>query len=261
MKIFDCFLYNDEELVLDIRLNTLNEFVEKFIIVESKYDHQGNEKKLNFKIENFKKFQEKIIYLVINNFPKDISNWGRENYQRNYIKHGLSSASDEDYIMISDVDEIPDLTKFKNFDSFKFSVFKQSMFYYKINLLNKTDPFWYGTKICKKKYLKSPQWLRNQKVKNYPFWKFYKIKWNIVEKGGWHFSFLMQAEQIKKKISSWAHAEFNNKNYNDLDKIKHSIENKSDLFGRPIVYEKINFDQTFPRYLNDNSSLFKQWIL
>ena len=261
MKIFDCFLYNDENLILDIRFNTLSKFVEKFIIVESKYDHQGNKKKLNFEINNFKKFKDKIIYLVIENFPQKLSNWERENFQRNYIINGLSLASDEDYIIISDADEIPDLAMVTNLDNCKFSVFEQKMYYYKINLLNKTDPFWYGSRICKKKYLKSPQWLRNQKIKKYPFWKFYKIKWNIIKKGGWHFSFLMNPEEIKKKLTSFAHSEYNNDKYTDLKKIKDSIENKIDLFNRPVVYEKNNFDETFPNYVVNNKKKFKNWIL
>jgi len=261
MKIFDCFLYNDENLILDIRFNTLSKFVEKFIIVESKYDHQGNKKKLNFEINNFEKFKDKIIYLVIENFPQKLSNWERENFQRNYIINGLSLASDEDYIIISDADEIPDLAMLTNLDNCKFSVFEQKMYYYKINLLNKSDPFWYGSRICKKKYLKSPQWLRNQKIKKYPFWKFYKIKWNIIKKGGWHFSFLMNPEEIKKKLTSFAHSEYNNDKYTDLKKIKDSIENKIDLFNRPVVYEKNNFDETFPDYVVNNREKFKNWIL
>ena len=156
MKIFDCFLYNDENLILDIRLNTLSKYIEKFIIVESRYDHQGNKKKLNFEINNFKKFENKIIYLIIENFPQKMSNWERENFQRNYILKGLSLVDKNDYVIISDVDEIPDLTRIVSLDSFKFTVFEQKMYYYKINLLNKTDPFWYGSRICKKKYLKIP---------------------------------------------------------------------------------------------------------
>ena len=170
MKIFDCFLYNDENLILDIRLNTLNEFVEKFIIIESQYDHQGNKKELNFKIENFISFKDKIDYLVIEKFPKNLTNWERENFQRNYILNGLRNANDEDFIMISDVDEIPNLSKIKEIYNSKFTVFEQKMYYYKINIANQTNPHWFGTRICKKKYLQSPQWLRNQKIKNYPFW-------------------------------------------------------------------------------------------
>ena len=261
MKIFDCFLYNGENLILDLRLNTLSKYIEKFIIIESRYDHQGNKKKLNFKLDKFKKFESKIIYLIIENFPEKLSNWERENFQRNYIINGLSSAGADDYVIISDVDEIPDLTKINSLDNFKFSVFEQKMYYYKINLLNKTNPFWYGSRVCKKKYLKSPQWLRSQKIKKYPFWKFNKIKWNIIKNGGWHFSFLMCPEEIKKKLASFAHSEYNNRKYTNLKKIEDSIKNKMDLFDRPILYEKNIFDKTFPDYVVNNKEKFKDWIL
>tara|TARA_B110001452_G_C15107373_1_gene386067 strand:- start:57 stop:842 length:786 start_codon:yes stop_codon:yes gene_type:complete len=261
MKIFDCFLYNGEKIVLDIRLNTLSKYIEKFIIVESKYDHQGNKKKLTFKIDEFKKFKEKITYLVIENFPGKLSNWERENYQRNYLNEGLALANENDYIIISDVDEIPDLTKVTDLNNYKFTVFEQKMFYYKINLHNKTEPFWHGSRICKKKYLKSPQWLRDQSIKNYPFWRFDKIKWNIIKNGGWHFSFLMNPDQIKSKIKSFAHAEYNNEYYTNLEKIERSIENKIDLFNRPISYKKDNIDEMFPRYIIDNKEKFKEWII
>ena len=261
MRIFDCFLYNGENIVLDIRLNTLSKYIEKFIIIESKYDHQGNKKKLTFKIDNFIKFKEKIIYLVIENFPEKLSNWERENYQRNYINEGLSSANEDDYIIISDVDEIPNLSKTIDLHNYKFTVFEQKMFYYKLNLHNKTEPFWYGSRICKKKYLKSPQWLRNQKIKSYPFWRFDKIKWNIVKNGGWHFSFLMRPDQIKNKIKSFAHSEYNNNYYTNIEKIERSIEEKIDLFNRPISYKKDIIDEIFPKYIIDNKEKFKEWIL
>ena len=261
MKIFDCFLYNNENLVLDIRLNTLFKYVDKFIIVESKFDHQGNKKKLNFKIENFQSFKDKIIYLIVERFPDNISNWQRENYQRNFILNGLKIAEDEDLIIISDIDEIPDLSKISLIKQYKFSVFEQKMFYYKINLQNQTSPFWYGSRICKKKYLKSPQWLRNQKVKNYPFWKFYKIKWNIIKNGGWHFSFLMNVEQVKLKLNSYAHAEYNNSKFNSYEKINLAIKNNVDLFNRDISFNVIPFDESFPNYIFKNKEKFKDWIL
>ena len=261
MNIYDCFMYHDEDLVLDIRLNTLNDFVKNFVIVESKFDHQGNKKKLNFNLDNFKKFKDKIIYKIIENFPMNQTNWERENFQRNFILKGLTSALDEDYIIISDVDEIPNLKSLKNFQDYKYTVFEQKMFYYKINLLNKTYPIWYGSKMCKKKYLKSPQWLRNQKVKKYSFWKFYRINWNFVQNGGWHFSFLMTPENIQKKIQSFAHSEFNTNNFTNLDKISTSIEKGIDIFDREIDYQKIDFDKTFPNYILDNKNKFRNWIL
>ena len=199
--------------------------------------------------------------MVIDKFPKNISNWDRENFQRNYIFKGLYSALDEDYIMISDVDEIPDLSKVKKLDDSKITVFEQKMFYYKINVANQTHPHWYGSRICKKKYLKSPQWLRNQKVKKYPFWRFDKVRWNIIKNGGWHFSFLMHPEEIRKKLSSYAHSEFNKSEFKNLDRIKKVINNKSDLFNRPITYNIVKFDRSFPDYVVNNKDKFKDWIL
>ena len=171
MKIFDCFMYNNEELILNLRLKYLNKSIERFIIVESEFDHQGNKKKLNFDISKFSKYKNKIEYLVISDFPKNLGNWERENFQRNYLSNGLHAASDDDYILISDVDEIPNLLQINDIENHKYTVFKQKNLFYKFNLLNKTIPDWYGSKICKKKYLKSPQWLRKQKVKKFSLLK------------------------------------------------------------------------------------------
>ena len=261
MKFFDCFMYHDEDLILDIRLNTLNNYIDKFVIVEAKSDHQGNEKKLNFKLENYKKFENKIIYKVIEFFPENQSDWERENFQRNFIVNGLNLAQEDDYIIISDVDEIPNLSNLNNIKKYKYTAFEQKMFYYKINLLNKTYPMWIGSKMCKKKHLKTPQWLRNQKVKNYPFWKFYKLKWNLIKDGGWHFSFLMTPEEAQKKIKSFAHSEFNISKFNNLDKITYSINQREDIFDRDIFYQKIEFDNSFPNYILNNRKKFKDWIL
>ena len=165
MKLYDCFIYNNEDLILDIRFNTLNKCVDKFILVESKFDHQGNKKKLNFNINKFKEFKNKIEYLVINEFPNNLNNWERENFQRNYIFEGLKDIDSDDYVIISDVDEIPNLENINNLKNHKFTVFKQKNFSFKLNLINKSLPNWFGSRVCKKKYLKSPQWLRDQKVK------------------------------------------------------------------------------------------------
>ena len=261
MRLADCFLYNNEDLILDIRLNTLNKYVDKYVIVESKFDHQGNQKKLNFSFSNFKKFENKIEYLVIDEFPANISSWDRENYQRNFIKNGINEINDNDYIIISDVDEIPNLEEIRGLNKYKFTVFQQKLFYYKFNLQNITTPFWFGSKICKKKYLKSPQWLRDQKIKKNSFWNLFKTQWNIIQNGGWHFSFLMDAKQIKSKLNSFAHEEFNNSNFNNLDKINYSIEHNIDLFNREFSYKKINFDENFPKYILDNKEKFKNWII
>ena len=255
-------MYNNEELLLDLRLNILSKYVKKFILVESTIDHQGNKKKNFFKIENFDKFKDKIIHLRIEDFPKELSStWERENFQRNYISKSINNLLDDDYIIISDIDEIPNFDNLKNFEKYKFTAFQQSNFCYKFNMKNITYPNWYGSKLCKKKYLKSPQWLRNQKVKEYSFFHFYKIKWNIIKNGGWHFSFLMQPTEIIKKIKSFAHDEFNKKEFLEINEIEKKIKLGEDLFNRDQKYIKVELNNNFPKQIFDNIDKYKEWIV
>ena len=189
MKIFDCFMYFDEEIVLDLRLNILNEYVDYFVIVESIFTHKGDKRKLQFNHKKFEKFKDKIIYLVFDKEPLEIEKVNyddskneksrkyilnaayRENGQRDFIINGLQNANSEDLILISDVDEIPNLENLdqKNINN-KIILFKQDMFYYKFNL-KLPNLIWTGTKACKKKVLQSPQWLRNIKDKKYSFYR------------------------------------------------------------------------------------------
>ena len=135
MKIFDCFMYFDEEIVLDLRLNVLNDYVDYFVIVESTFTHRGDTRKLKFNHEKFKKFEKKIVYLVYDEYPSNIEEAlnddnhdeksrkyilnaaYRENGQRDFIINGLQNANDEDLILVSDVDEIPNL---ENLDKKKY---------------------------------------------------------------------------------------------------------------------------------------------
>ena len=230
MKIYDCFMYFDEEVVLDVRLNTLNEFVDYFVIVESIYTHKGNLRELKFNHKKFEKFKDKIIYIVDEEtYPqtdeintedsegeksrKAIFNAAyRENGQRNLITRGLKKANDEDIIMVSDVDEIPKLSElnFKNINE-KIILFKQDMFYYKFNLWL-PNLIWTGTKACKKKNLVNPQWLRNIKDRKYSFFRidtfFSKTKYTsikVINDGGWHFSNIKTPKEIEFKLRSYLH--------------------------------------------------------
>ena len=253
MKLFDCFMYNNEDLLLDLRLNVLDKFVDQFVIIESQFDHQGNKKELNFKFENFLKFKNKIKYIILSNFPKKLNSWQRENYNRNFIINGLEDATPDDYIMISDLDEIPKIEDRNIFKKKKYTVFTQKMFYYRFNLHNITEPNWLGTRACKKKDLKSPQWIRNQKIKQYPIWRIkkyiQKLRWNIIEEGGWHFSFVMNNADIKRKIESFAHSEFNKPEFVNIFNIERNINLRKDLFGRSFTFVKINDEKELPKYL------------
>ena len=297
MKIFDCFMFCDEDLLLDLRLNILDQHVDFFVIVESKYFHNGKERQLKFDIKKYKQFENKIIYIVHKNEPAGIHKVNkeddegiksyklitnahlRENDQRNHISQGLNNATDNDLILISDVDEIPNfksinLEKIKN----QLIFFEQSLFYYKLNRYL-PNFIWYGTKGCKKKYLKSPQWLINIKSKKFLFWRldtlFSDTKYinkYFINDGGWHFSNLKNAEDIELKLKSYLHhrdyevEELGAKKINELIKNNQTIY---DMFGdktskkygddKRKKLEKYEFSN-LPEFIKLNKDKLKEWI-
>ena len=270
MKIFDCFMYFDEDLLLEIRSETLFDYVDEFIIVEANLDHAGNKRKPQFNINKFLKYKEKIKYLLIEDLPAHNNfykkhwgpSWRRENLQRNALSKGYENSDPEDLIMISDLDEIPNPEKIKDFsNSYKYGCFVQKNFLYKINLLNIDEPKWYGTRICKKKYLKSPQWLREIKIVKRPFYKFYKPKFDIfIENGGWHFSSMKTPENLFKKLGSFAEQQYNNEKFKNMSLIKDKLKNKEDLFGRDYKYETIRIDNSYPSFIFKNQNKLKEFI-
>ena len=161
MAIYDCFQYFNEDHILDLRLNILNKSVDYFVISESTKTHQGKKKELNFDIKNFSKFRNKIIYIVAD-FDGNINFKNHqggesiiEKHQRNKLYEGLKNAEDNDLIILSDSDEIPDLNKLNTIKkTTKFTAFSQKMFMYKLNLQNLNESNWIGSKITqKKKYI------------------------------------------------------------------------------------------------------------
>ena len=288
-------MFFDEEMLLELRLNTLDKFVDKFIIIESTYTHSGKEKKLIFDINKYPKFKGKIDYIIVRDLPQGIEQIGmddsnleitnkeimnalrRENFQRNTIKQGLINANDNDWIIISDLDEIPDLSNI-NFNSInkKIIFFKQKVFYYKLNLELKTLR-WIGSKACKKKYLKSPQWLRNVKVKIYPKWRldiiFSEKRYNsvfFVENGGWHFSFVKKPEDIEKKLKSYLHHREYDLDPLGIENIKNLIKSKAVIydhrvdqtqykFGGGQKLEKIDI-KFLPEYILSQKEKYLEWL-
>ncbi len=270
MQIIDCFMYFDEDLILEVRLNTLFEHVDQFVICEATLDHAGKEKKLNFNINKFEKFKKKIKYIVVDDLPKTVEtfkkNWHpahlRDQFQRNALARGLKECDENDLIMISDLDEIPNPEKLSEFgEKDKYACFVQKNFSLKLNLHNKSEPKWFGTRMCRKKDLVSPQWLRDIKAKSRPFYKFFKPKFDkFINGGGWHFSSVKSAEGIYKKLDSYAEQQWNNKKFKNMDIIKRKIKKKEDLFDRNHEFEVINVDATFPNYIYKNKKKFEEFI-
>ena len=266
MAIYDCFQYFNEDQMLDLRFNILNENVDYFVISESTKDHQGKNKKLNFNINNFSKYKDKIRYIVAD-FTKDknfIEHKGGESiieqHQRNCISKGLVDADDNDLIILSDSDEIPDLNKLNQIKpKIKYTAFSQKMFMYKLNLQNLNESNWIGSKISLKKNLPELQKLRDLKFKKYPFWRIDKLTQQII-KGGWHFSFLQKPSDIARKIKSFSHGEFNQNKFINEKKIQEKISKNEDIFERGFDLKKIDIDETYPGYIRRNKNILNEWI-
>tara|TARA_B110000027_G_scaffold91248_1_gene96511 strand:+ start:2051 stop:2860 length:810 start_codon:yes stop_codon:yes gene_type:complete len=265
-KIYDCVTFFNENLQVNLRFNILNDYVDKFVICESRFDHKGNNKKLNFNIDKFSKFKDKIIYLILDKkFPDTTSPWITQAYQREFLLESLKELNPDDYVMFSDPDEIPKPELLKNFNlKKKFGIFMQKMFCYKLNIYNPFESPWEGTRIAKKKNLHSIDYLREKILKKNLKYSFFRIdkekNIEIFEDGGWHFNYLLKPEEISTKLKTFAHTEFNEEKYTDIKKIKSNIENFNDLFKRGHKYQKIEIDNNFPEYIFKNKEQFKEWI-
>ena len=285
-------MYFDEDLLLDLRLNILNDHVKKFIITESTFLHSGKEKKLKFDYKNFKKFKDKITYIVVDAPPPGIQDINpdddvlvknkkildnslkRENNQRNKLIDGLSNAQENDIILSSDLDEIPNLSNFKFRN--KITLFEQNVFYYKFNLMQPNFK-WMGTRACKKKHLKWFQWLRNIKSKSYPLWRldtlFSEKRYmnvDIVSNGGWHFTSIKKPEEIYYKLSNFMHHlefEYSGLTLSDMEKM---VSEKKILYDHNAKQEDKKYtglqslvkadNSLLPKYILNNFEKYKDWI-
>ena len=295
MKIFDCITYYDEELLFDLRCHQLNNYVDFFVVVEAKFTHSGKKKKLNFNINNFNKFKNKIDYIVVDQQPPNVrklkeddtakikeeklilNGMARDYFQRENLKKGLKNLKDDDLVVISDLDEIP------NFDNLDFNkinnniiIFQQKMFYYKLNLYY-NEFIWAGSKAVKYKNFVSPQWLRNVKSKKYPFWRldvfFSKKKYSnlfYVKDGGWHFTCIRTPEDLEKKLLNFAHHyefEQSGLKLTDLKKLikekrvmyDHSVDQTGYKWSGKSILKTVNNNE-LPLYIRNNIKKFKDWL-
>jgi beta-1,4-mannosyl-glycoprotein beta-1,4-N-acetylglucosaminyltransferase len=277
-------------MMYEVRLNILKDKVDKFIVTESTYSHSGKKKKLNFDISNYPKFKDKIIHIVIDKEPDGIvpENNDPSLQRSNSLKRialsydeslkALKESSDEDLIMLSDNDEIPNLNS-KDFATNKKDIvlFRQLFFYFRFNLLYDRMN-WFGTKGCKKKKLKSLSWLRNIKLKKYPFWRLdtlfsetKQINLQIIQDGGWHFTNLKTPEEMYEKFMNFGHHDEFRLSGLTIEKIREKIKNKEmfyDHFADQSSTNKWKSDyklkkynsSLLPKYLSDNQNKYKEWF-
>lgn len=294
MKIYDCTTFYDESMMMDVRFNTLNADVHKFIVIESKYSHSGQKKKLNFNIDDYPKFKDKILYFSIDEEPnnlftsqdelknpiyKRLNSIKRIEQSYEYMNKGIVDALDNDLIVISDNDEIPNL-KSKEFQNSNkdFYIFKQLLFYYKFNLHHDKLP-WFGSKACKKKNLKTFSNLKNLKNKKYAFWRldtFFsgikKINLQIINDGGWHFTNIKSPEDLLTKLKNFGHHDEFDESQITLDDLKEKISEGKvfyNHFADKSSSGKWNYDyslkkiqvELLPDYLIKNQIKYKKWFV
>lgn len=287
--VYDCFMFFNELDLLEIRLNILDPYVDYFVISECDTTFSGNSKKLYYEEnkDRFKKFHHKIIHQVITDCPNNISTmtkksgnslddicynsivdsvyshiqygmnapqWLRDYFQRECVKRGLVNCSDDDIIMVSDLDEIPSEEFVKNIHSinldntFAHLMMKMSSYFFNI----RKDEEWFGTKVMKYEYLKTraSNYFRNAKNEG--------IR---IPNAGNHFTFLGGVEKIKEKCLSYGHAfDFDmNSVFNNLE---YKITNCIDLFGRTNDrYFKVELDDSFPKFIIENKEKYKELFL
>ncbi len=268
--IYDCFTFFNEFDLLEIRLNELDSVVDKFVLVEATKTFSGLEKPLYFENnkQKFERFLDKIIHVVVDDYPDMSGDWVIENYQRNAISRGLVNCKDEDVILVSDCDEIPNPKAIlDNKDKLGLKIFEQNMYYYYFNL--KASSKWLaGTRMLFYKDLKNGfddvdnysktviKELNNgttpQKVRHIN-------KGLLIKNAGWHFTYTGGVDMIVKKVKSYSH--FREVPNIDKNKIERKIRCGNARFNSDMFLFPVEIDTTFPKYIYDNKNNYKDFIL
>lgn len=263
--IYDCFPFFNELDVLDIRLNELNDVVDRFVLVEATHTFQNEPKPLYFNEnkQRYKQFLPKIEHVVVDKFPGFFYRWRKptpwdcSNFQKDQVALGLKNCLPDDVIIVSDVDEIPapdKILEYKNVSGIK--VFEQiwSNFYfnYVAKQCDSHGCMLYKNEIC--------YWKGSVMVNYRDFTSFKKVRMKrglsegviSIDNGGWHFSFIGDFEMIRKKLDAWEHSKesmYDLEHLYNEESVKKIISTGADLFGRDISFAAVELDERFPKYL------------
>ena len=265
-KLADCITFFDNNFMFDLRYNILKDYVDYFIICESKYNHKGIQKDKNFIWKNSFDTNKVKYFFIEKQFKENNDPWKNQAIQREFLLECTDFLDAEDYIFFSDPDEIPNPNLLVNFSlEKKYGIFLQKCFNFKFNLFNPYESPWEGTRVAKKKNLKSINFLR-QKIKSknlkYKFFRFDKEKSiQLFNNAGWHFNNILSPAEISNKLKTFAHTEFSKNNFSNEEIIKFKINNHTDLFERDHKYIKVNLDGSFPKYIFENKEKFSDWII
>ena len=281
MKVFDSFIFFNELELLEMRLNILGDVVDKFVLTESPYTVSGNEKPLYYEEnkDKFAKWHDKIVHNITEEIPNDFSHmmekskfhigyseldpygtpfinlpirFQRAVFNRNNSCFGIekAGAEDGDLVMTSDADEIINplvLQDLSWFDPNKHYTTLCNAYYYKLNFLYQDD--WMGTRLCTWKHLKGTTIDQHRQD---------HANAHKIADGGWHFSFLGNAENFKLKLASYEHTE--NNIASNTDNAEEKIEQGLDPIGRGMTYRAVPIDESYPEYIQNNQEKYSEFI-
>jgi len=268
--VYDCFQFFNELDILKIRLNVLDCVVDRFVISEATETFSGLKKPLYYEEnkELFTEFADKIIHVVVEDTPAGDTHY-RDTFQKNAVTRGLKDCTDEDVIIFSDLDEIPNPDKIReilhHFQKDKIYHFAQRLFYCYLNmeevsgnLLSYAGEFegvehkkWIGTKMLSYKLLREQNLMLGEL--RFPERKEIGIR---VEDGGWHFGYMGGHGQkdirkrVQEKVVSAAHQEYNSKHV--LSNVTDQIKDGKDIFGRNAQFVRCEIDESFPKYIREH---------
>ena len=251
-KIVSITPYRNEMHILKLRLGVLEDVVDHFYTIEASKTFSSLDKPMTAR-----EFVHPKHTVVEIDFPEELDVWGRENYQRDCaVKFiNLDAYNDDDIVLITDLDEIPNPKSLKIlselFDpQFNYSL-NMNIYQYYLNNKNVGEGTWYKAKACSVGEFRSSGFngtslrMSNQSI-------------NIPD-AGWHWTFIGDAEFIKKKIEDYAHTEFNTDHVKN--NLQRSIESNTDALGRPFNLQLVSIDSDeFPEYVRANRESLKQYI-
>lgn len=279
IMVYDCFQFFNELDILKLRLHVMSPVVDRFVISEATETFSGKPKPLYYEEnkEMFAEFADKIIHVVVDDTPPGYTH-DRDTFQKNAVGRGLAGCTDEDIILFSDLDEIPNPEKVKeilaDFDPTKIYHFAQRMFYCYLNmeevsgnLLSYAGEFpgverkmWIGTKMCSYALLRK----QNLQLGELRFPERKEIGVRVAE-GGWHFGYMgghgekNAKKRVAEKVRSAAHQELNKAEI--LSDVVDNIKDGKDIFGRNASFQRVEIDDTYPEYLRNHVEEYDFLIL
>ena len=267
-RVYDCFTYFNEDRLLDLRLRTLSDVVDVFVVVEATHSFTGQPKSLEFDLDRHSDFANRIRHVVVDNLHPDPSqSWVNERMQRNAIVRGLDDAKDDDRIIVSDLDEIPHPDAIGQYRSTKLlGTFVQRWFNYRLNNVlvdpENEEREIFGVNRSRittnrhlRRFFRTPQRLRCVDRSEGPFVHWHRLWRKIgeqrLEPGGWHFSWVMSPEEMILKIESFAHTEVNRPEFKSIEGIQAAMQAGRDILGKNERFRLVEIDESFPAPLHE----------